>query len=101
LAPRRHVGPAGFIEIRARRAVDDAELAAALEVGLHDRGDLLRRRILPSKGRDGDGKLGEADSGDLDAELGECGPACGRQGQPASQRHQFAAAPQFLFNHVS
>ena len=96
LPPRREIGPAGFVEVRTR-AVDHAELPAALEVGVDDRGDLLRRGVLAAKRDDCDGKLGEPDAGDFDAELAECG----RDGHSADQRHHLAAAPQVLFIHES
>ena len=47
-----------------------AKLAAALQVGLHDVRNFLRRGVLPLERRKADGQLGQADPGDFNAELG-------------------------------
>jgi len=68
LPPRREVGARHFVERRAR-GIDAAKLPAALQVGLHDRGDLLRRLCLTTKRHDGHGQLRQPHARDFDAKL--------------------------------
>jgi len=69
------------------RSIDAAELAAALQVGLHDLGDLLRRGVLPLERNQRDGQLRQPDARHLDPELGEGG----HHGSCSKSRNQSAA----------
>jgi hypothetical protein len=88
LAPRCDVQPAALVERAARACIDGAELAAALEVGLHDGTDFLRRLGVAAERRHRDRQLRQANARDLDPELGP-----GGQRRGAEQSDQVAPAP--------
>ena len=75
----------GFVERRVAH-VDPAELTAALQVGTHDRGDLLGPSRLPAEGCDRDRELGGAHAGNIDPELRQRGARgqCGGHGEKAT-----------------
>ena len=70
-APLRHLRARALVEA-GRLRVDDAEGAAALEVGADDGRDRLRGLVLVAEADDRDRQLGRADAGDLDPELRRC-----------------------------
>ena len=81
-APFGHGDAAVLVEAAA--GIDDAEQAAALQVGAHDGSHRHRRIGLVAEGGDGHRDLVAADAGDLDAELG--GGRCGsRSGERADE----------------
>jgi hypothetical protein len=82
-APLRHLRAGGLVEA-GRLRVDDAEGAAALEVGANDRRDRLRDLVFVAKADHRDRQLGRADAGDLDPELGRRGQRGEREQRRAS-----------------
>ena len=70
---RRSGGLRGLRRWRRRGGGLGGRGLGALEVGLDDLGDLLRRRFFTLEGHQRDGQLRQADARHLDAELGQGG----------------------------
>ena len=68
LTQGREVRARGFIQGLA--CSQGAKQPTALQVGLHDAGNPLRRPLFPTKGRERDRDLGQAHTRDIDPELG-------------------------------
>ncbi|MPM72239.1 hypothetical protein SDC9_119212 [bioreactor metagenome] len=71
-APQSQIGTGRFIELHAGRIHAD-EHAAAFQVSLDDRGNLLGGLRLATERSDGDGPLLHTDAGDLNLELRQSG----------------------------
>ncbi len=87
LAPGAEIGAGGFVQT-ASDGVDKAELAAALQVGAHDGGDVFAGSLVAAKTHGRKRKLGEANAGHFNPKLGLGGewPAQQREGGNQAER---------------